>query len=414
MHGGSIVASGEAVAAANSSEIRVAAKLVSSGSATVTVQDEQGKPLSDIPLAVGANYVTRSGVHSVGRTYRQTTDNDGKAVFDQLPLGDRLSTQVSVDSSFPIIGDLPEIALQKDGKREIIIVLDTSQARVLRVTASGRDSLPHNPACSITVVEGDGNGAWHRLTTQNIPGKANSVAFSVKSDYVLIVGQGGDCIFSESRWLVDRETSVNFDLTSVITVTGIVPSIARVTDEPAALYPYDAPPSLIWGATLGSSSLPSVKLDTKGMFTVQVPKGVSTKKWHVATRPGDVFTLTALSNTIDTSDVIEFESGQAATSRVEISMNVEGLQGATQVAVLVCPVYYEDWRYLEAELRFSLRIEADEKGNVPSRSLPLGRYVGILTYTDKNGVTRFGLSPGAYGTFEVKDGLITKVFLPVG
>lgn len=403
VYGLTYVAAGQVAAGPYSSEIRLTAKLFAQCALAVTVRDANGRPLRDVPITVDVEYVMRTSAHSLTGP-SQTTDANGKAEFKQLPAGEQVFADVMVSSDFRKAGDNPRVKLTPGKVHEVAITLETGDDRVLRVGVSGSGP---PPGARLTVIEGDGNGAWFRTSAQEIPAGARQSMFRVRSSYVMVLGKSGSCIFSGALRLDNSDCTITFNLDEAVPVSG------RVKDcGGSLLYPYGLSPSILWADALRTSILPFAEIDTKGHFNFSTIADPSNATWHVGKATGEVLSGAALRPAPGDTSRLEFKVESVATSSVEVTVEVGKLKDAQHVEILICPVFMDDGHMLEAQLQWAGRADV-KNGKASAVALPHGRYVVFLTYVDVNGAQRFGTWPGMYAEFQSRADLTTQVHLPI-
>lgn len=402
VYGLTYVAAGQVAAGPYMSEIRLTARLLPLCTLSVTVVDSQGAKLEDIPVQASVFYRMKSSGHSL--SYRTgTTSSDGKVEFTQLPAGEQVFADVTVSSGFRKSGDDTRVQLTPGKTHEVVIRLETGDDRILRVAVKGSGS---SPGARLVVLEGDGNSAWFRAETREIPAGARQAMLRVRASFVMVLGKSGQCVFSGTLRLDNSDSAISFNLDDAAEVNGQVRDCAGAT-----LYPYNLSPSVIFADSAGSRILPAAAIDANGKFTFAIIPDSSNATWHVAGTTGEVLAGAAL-RTGGAESGRELQLERVATSSVQTTIDAEKAPDAKHFELLFCPVFMDQGRTLDAQLMFALRVEA-KNGKVPDVALPHGRYVVLLTYADSKGAMRLGAGAGMYAEFESRKDLATKVHLPI-
>lgn len=413
--GGEVVASGSTSAGPYSQEIRIDATILATCSLVVRVVDENGTPQADVPVTVNVLYFASKRIHlvrhPVGRQRKTETGPDGKAHFHGLQSAPDFHANVVVGSNFPrqYPNDNPNVPLEGTGEHEFVVTLVKTDRRIVRVAIQRAEG--QTGQGTVIVVEGNGAGEWHRMTVSDLLAGSSVVDIPVRSNHVKVLGQIGACIFSAARSVQDDLVTVNFDLSAATRLAGSI-TLESAANGDALFYPYQLDESLLWAATAATPCLPCLHLDRSRRFALSVLNLDQPEHWYVVSPTGQVRRMDSVPPQAAGPD-LSLTAELLPASDLEVTLDRAKLDGADNIALLISPVYADSRQHLEAELRLGVRVALDSQGRFPRVSLPNGRYVGLLTYTDSNGATRFGLTQGQYAEFESRKGLTTKVHLPI-
>jgi hypothetical protein len=402
MHGGGLIAYGTAVANQGAREVHVFANMIETTDLHVQIVTEDGTPVAGVPVSVRARYLyPPSGRYSVavGISQRRESDEEGRLVFPGLPAGEQLVANLSLSGGFSVVDGATQVELKQPGRTDFVVTLRSADRRMLRVDFEGGTD------CTIVVVEGDGQGTWHRKSTHQA---SNTLSVSVRSDYVFVTLRRGDAIFSETAWTREPLTVVEFSSTTANPVTGKIPVEG---ESELLLFPYDADPALVWGAATGSSALPSIRVGADRKFECRPRLGLDARQWYAASPDGQLFLLRIVGvQSVSARGSVTLTAEEVQTSTVEITVSKAQLEGASRLSVIVTPVYATGGRSLEWGSRLGTRIDVDSEGRA-SIDLPPGRYMAMLTGVSNEGARWFGTAPGRHAPFESRPGHPTHVHL---
>ncbi len=398
--GGGVVAVAKTATSPTMTEFQVTAKLNPTCDLEVVVKNEHGKALPDMAVEVGVSY--RTGKVDRSLAYKKgKTSAEGTVLFKGLPAGEQIFAYIVVKTSFPY--EAPSIELKGSQPQTANVVVSVGQDRILRVRLTGTDK-----PWTAVLLEGDGNGSWHRLRKLEAIND-RVVVDRVRSDFVHVLGQCGDCFFSECTRITNDETLIEFDVAKAVRRRGMVATVQN-----AVLYPFDLSASVLWGSTrsLGGAFLPHVAVTKSAEFGFRIIESPSNATWNLVTPLGEVMRAPAIRGPSDAVGLTELVPEQLPVSKLEVTADLAKIPNATQVALVICPVFFDSREVFEAELQVAVRVDLkDSAFNVPA--LVTGHYAVFLVYRDKAGVTRMSPSKGLYTQFEIRKELTTKVHLPI-